>query len=378
MVGEVSGDNLGFQLIRALRKFYPDLSFEGVLGPQLLKEGGNALYPMDRLSVMGLIEPLARLPEILKIRRHLIQYFAQNPPDLFIGIDAPDFNLSLEKTLKSFKIPTVHYVSPSVWAWRQGRIKTIQKAVDLMLTLLPFEARFYEEHQVPVCYTGHPIAEEIAFNIDKFEARNKLNCKSHTPLIALLPGSRNNEIKYLAETFIQTAKLCFEEDPSLEFVTPLVSIEHKERFEALQARIAPNLPNTIIVNDARTAMAAADAVLVTSGTATLEVMLHKKPMVVAYRMHPLTYFIAKRLIKVPYIALPNLLAQECLVPEFIQEKAEPRVMAKSLMSYLKPSFNLKALVNRFDDLHQILKAGGSETAARAIHELLNNPSQIVN
>jgi len=233
VVGEISGDNLAANLIRALRQLYPDLTFEGILGPALLQEGGQSLYPMERLSVMGLIEPLGRLPELFRIRRHLIQHFSDNPPDVFIGVDAPDFNLGLEKKLKEQRIPTVHYVSPSVWAWRQGRVKVIKKAVDLMLTLFPFEAKFFEDHQVPVCFTGHPLADQIPLEVNTIEAKETLGFDVSKPVITLLPGSRQGEIKYLAAIFIKSAQLCFEKQKNLQFVMPLVSEVHKATLEYL-------------------------------------------------------------------------------------------------------------------------------------------------
>jgi lipid-A-disaccharide synthase len=376
VVGEVSGETLAVGLIQSLKQYYPNLSFEGVLGPRLIQAGGHALYSMERLSVMGLVEPLARLPELWKMRRYLIQHFIHhNPPDIFIGIDAPDFNLGLERKLKEAGIPVVHYVSPSVWAWRQGRIHGIKKSVDLMLTLLPFEAKFYQQHQVPVCFTGHPLADQIPLEISTENARTQLNLlrgdptKKGSSVIAILPGSRNSELKYLAEVFLQTAKLCFSKNPNLQFVAPLVSEAHKIRFSQLKQLIAPELPMQIRVGNARTAIAAADAVLVASGTATLEVMLHKKPMVVAYRMHPITYQIAKRLVKVPYVALPNLLAEAFVVPEFIQEKANPEQLSQAILDSIHPSFDKESLLKKFNELHLILKRNASDIAANAIVEM---------
>jgi lipid-A-disaccharide synthase len=366
VVGEISGDNLAASLIRALRDIHPDLSFEGILGPALLKEGGKTLYPMERLSVMGLIEPLGRLPELFRIRRDLIKHFSTNPPDVFIGVDAPDFNLGLEKKLKEHGITTVHYVSPSVWAWRQGRIKGIKKSVDLMLALFPFEAKFFEAHEVPVCFTGHPLADQIPLEVNTSEAKQALNFELSKPLMALLPGSRQNEIKYLAEIFIRSAKLCFAKQKNLQFIMPLVSENHKTQVEILHQKIAPAVPIKIILGNSHAAMCAADVVLVASGTATLEVMLHKKPMVLAYRMNPMTYWIAKRLVKVPYIALPNLLADKALVPEFIQDSATPENLSNALLKFLAPDFDRTALVEEFKKIHLSLKKNASAVAAKAI------------
>jgi len=366
VVGEVSGDNLAANLIRALRQLYPQLSFEGILGPELLKEGGQSLYPMERLSVMGLIEPLGRLPELFRVRRHLIQHFCNNPPDVFIGVDAPDFNLGLEKKLKAHGIPTVHYVSPSVWAWRQGRIKKIKRAVDLMLTLFPFEAKFFEDHQVPVCFTGHPLADQIPLAVNTIESKEALGFDVSKPVIALLPGSRQGEIKYLAAIFIRSAQLCFEKQKNLQFVMPLVSEAHKATLEHLHQTIAPEVPIKMILRDPHLAMRAADAVLVTSGTATLEVMLHKKPMILAYRMHPINFYIAKCVVKLSYIALPNLLAGKVIVPEFIQDDATPEKLSGALLQLLSPDFDRTSLIAKFNEIHLSLRKNASEVAAKAI------------
>ncbi len=371
VVGEISGDNLAASLIRALRLLYPDLTFEGILGPALLKEGGHSLYPMERLSVMGLIEPLGRLPELFRIRRHLIEHFCDNPPDVFIGVDAPDFNLGLEKKLKARGIPTVHYVSPSVWAWRQGRIKGIKQAVDLMLTLFPFEAKFFEDHQVPVCFTGHPLADQIPLEVNTIEAKKALGFDVSKPVIALLPGSRQGEIKYLAAIFIRSAQLCFEKQKNLQFVMPLVSEAHKVTLEHLHQTIAPEVPIKMILGDAHLAMRAADAVLVTSGTATLEVMLHKKPMILAYRMHPINFYIAKRVVKLSYIALPNLLAGKVIVSEFIQDNATPEKLSSALLQLLSPDFDRASLVEKFKEIHLSLRKNASEVAAKAIQGVLD-------
>jgi lipid-A-disaccharide synthase len=339
VVGETSGDNLAVNLIRSLRHYDADLTFEGILGPEL------------------------------------IQYFIKDPPDLFIGVDVPDFNLRLEQQLKQHGIRTVHYVSPTVWAWRKNRIHLIKKAVDLMITLFPFEAKCYKEHQIPVCFAGHPAADLIPLEINQKKAKEDLIFKEQQTVIAILPGSRNNELKYLSRIFLNTARLCFEKRPDLQFVVPLVSKEHQKYFLALKSIVAPNVPIKVLLGNAYTAMAAAEAVLVASGTATLEVMLHKKPMVVAYRMHPLTYQIARLLVKIPYIALPNLLAEEGLVPEYIQDKAKPEALSQALFKYLSSSSAVERqrLVKKFNELHLILKQDASKKAARAIATLLNLP-----
>ena len=359
VVGEISGDKLASDFVRVLKSHYPELLVEGILGPALLQTGGRSLFPMERLSVMGLIEPLKRLPELWRIQQAVIKHFLDNPPDFFLGVDSPDFNLRIEKKLKAQGIPTIHYVSPSVWAWRQGRIHGIKQSVDLMLTLFPFEAQFYSDHQIPVSFVGHPLADQIPLLKAEKAAHN------HT-VITLMPGSRNNEIRYLGETVLKTAKLCFQRNKNLRFLVPLVSEQHQRNLQQLQMKIAPELPIEWIMNDASGAIHAADVVLVTSGTATLEVMLHKKPMVVLYKMHPLTYQIAKRLIKVPYIALPNLLAQELLVPEYIQQEATPESLSNALFQFLESPEKVKQLVERFTHLHEMLRQNASEKAVEAV------------
>lgn len=366
IVGERSGDALAAGLMSSLKKYYPDLIFEGVLGPQTIALGGSALYPMETLSVMGFIEPLKRLPQLFRMRKALVSHFIQNPPDIFIGVDAPEFNLGLEQKLKKAGIKTVHYVSPSVWAWRQNRIKTIKKSVDLMLTLFPFEAHFYENHRVPVQFVGHPFADQIPLTVETEAAKIKHGFSKDTPIIGLLPGSRTGELHYLAEPYLLAAQYCFEKNPRLQFVVPLVSEKHSAYFQALHKKLTPHLPVKIMLGKAREVMSLSDVVLVTSGTATLETLLHKKPMVVAYRTHPITYYIAKKLVKVPYIALPNLLANERLVPEFIQDDVQPELLGKALLEQLSSKENNSYLLKRFTEIHTMLKQNASEEAAKAI------------
>lgn len=377
-MGEPSGDALGADLVRALKQQFPTVTIEGVVGPKLQQEGCKSLFPMETLSVMGFWEPLKRLPQLISLHNNLKNHFLQNPPDVFIGIDAPDFNLRLEKKLHAKHIPTVHYVSPSVWAWRQGRVHGIRKSVNLMLTLFPFEADFYKKHQVPVAFTGHPFADQIDLKItdEKIRlAKQDLNLDapyapyasySSKTLMAILPGSRDLEMKYLAPVFIETARFCFQQNPNLFFIIPLVSKKHQDRIESLIQQLAPEIPYRTVIGKTREAITAAKVVLVTSGTATLEVMLHKKPMVVAYRMHPFTYQLMKRLVKVPYIALPNLIAQENLVPEFIQHQADPVTMGSQLLKYLESDLEISRFEKRFLELHEQLRCNASEAAVKAI------------
>ena len=382
VVGEASGDNLAASLISELKNIYPNLEIEGIVGPKLMALGGKTLFPMASLSVMGLIEPLARLPELFKIRRWLVNYFIEEPPDLFIGIDAPDFNLGLEKQLKKSGIPTVHYVSPSVWAWRESRLRAIKKAVDLMLTLFPFEEVYYQRHNIPVKFVGHPAADQILIKIDTIAAKLKLGFKKTDKIIALMPGSRKGELKHLAKLYLQVAKLCLNVYPDLKFVMPLVSLDHQAYINELQAELREELQkmqheepqNTVnvqtLVGMAYDVVAASDIVLVTSGTATLEVMLHKKPMVIAYKTGMLTYEIIKRLIKVSFIGLPNLLANAPIVPELIQSKATPELLSKELLALLDSEEKRQKQIYSFSELHSILRKGASVEAARAIVDML--------
>ncbi len=366
VVGEVSGDNLGASLIEALKQLYPNITIEGVAGPKLLQTGCHALYPMESINLMGLIEPLAHIPRLYRMRSHLIQHFTQNPPDVFIGIDSPDFNLGLECALRAQGIRTVHYVSPSVWAWRKGRIHTIKRAVDLMLTLFPFETKIYQEHNIPVAFVGHPFADEISLDIDVEGARKALGVDSNQKIIGVFPGSRNTELKYLAEIYVKTIMRCYEQDNKLFFLVPLVRESHKIQFDALCRKYALNVPMKTFVGNARLVMAACDVALVTSGTAAFEIMLHKKPMVVAYRMNALTYQLAKRLVKLPYISLPNLLLGEKCVPEFIQDEVNLKNLSQALLLQLEDVEGRKVQTQRFMNIHRTLRCDASMTSAKEI------------
>lgn len=318
---------------------------------------------------MGLFEPLKRLPELFKIRKSLLQHYNQHPPDIFIGVDAPDFNLGIEKKLRKQGIKTVHYVSPTIWAWRASRIKTIQKAVDLMLTIFPFENKIYDAQGIPNHFIGHPFADEIPIEIDSVSAKKALHFTEKEKVVAVLPGSRDKELYYLAEKYIETMQWCFEKDKTLQFIIPLVSEKHEKTMQALLK--GKNLPVKMVVNQTRLALSACDVALVTSGTATLEVMLHKKPMVVGYRMNPLTYQIAKRLVKVSYIAMANLLAEEKLAPEFIQGAVEPKTMGTTLLDLLNNSERRTKIINRYTELHRLMRKNASQTAAAVILKQLN-------
>jgi lipid-A-disaccharide synthase len=370
VAGEASGDVLGASLINALRLFEPALKATGVGGPAMIKTGFNTQHEMERLSVMGLIEPLLHLPGLFKMRRQLSQYFIKTPPDVFVGIDSPDFNLGLELTLRKANIPVVHYVSPSVWAWRRKRIHKIAKAVDLMLTLFPFEADFYRKYDLPVHFVGHPLADLIPLTVNKQAARRALGIPVHGTYIALLPGSRRHELNYLAELFVAAAKQCLHKNTAVHFLTSAANVQRDTEFQTFVRHFAPDLPIHFFIGRSHDVMAAADVVLVTSGTATLETMLFNRPMVIAYRMSPITFSIARRVVNVPYIGLPNLLANERLVPEFIQNDATPENLCNALLDFLDHPEKTKALEEKFTLIHQQLRCNASQQAAQAIKNLI--------
>lgn len=374
VVGEPSGDLLAANLLYNLKKRGIDFTVEGILGPQSQKVSGKkgySLFPMETLSVMGIGEILARLPQLLSVRHQLTQYFLANPPHLFLGVDAPEFNLSLEEKLKKHGILTAHYVSPSVWAWRQGRLKKIARAVDLMLTLFPFETYFYKQHQIPVAYVGHTLADEIPLEENQRAAREDLNLPiENTTVIALLPGSRHNELHYLAQTFIQAAERCHQEKRHFLFVAAMVNQKCAQQFQEIYIASGVAVPIKITIGQARQTMSAADIVLCASGTATLEALLLKKPMVVAYRMSTLSYLIVRRLIRTAYIALPNLLMNKHYVPECIQAQATPENLANILMKTLSDSQKIEQLKKDFEKLHRQLRCNASEKAVDALLNLL--------
>jgi lipid-A-disaccharide synthase len=372
IAGEASGDNLGAGLIRAIRARVPDASFEGVAGPRMIAEGCRALYPAERLAIMGVAEVLTHYRGLRAMRGDLVRHFTEDPPAVLIGIDAPEFNLGLEARVKASGVRTVHYVSPQVWAWRRGRLRTISRSVDLMLTLFPFEAAFYEEHGVPVRFVGHPLADAIPMESDRGAARAALGLPVDAPLIALLPGSRVNEVKRLAEVFLRTARWCLERRPDLHFVAPMAGPETRRLFEeALEREPVP----TLRLCDGRSheVMTAADAILLASGTATLEAMLLKRPMVVAYRMARLSYWLARRLLYVDRYAIPNLLAGDRLVPEFIQDDVRPEAMGARLLEYIEQPALADAANARFAQLHAELRQGADERAAEAVLQLIGSP-----
>ncbi|MCU7835853.1 MAG: lipid-A-disaccharide synthase [gamma proteobacterium symbiont of Taylorina sp.] len=384
IAGEASGDILASGLINAILESYPHAEFEGIAGPLMIKAGCKALYPAEKLSVMGLVEVLSHYRELSNIRQSIIQHFIDSPPDVFIGVDAPDFNLGVEAALKAAGIGTIHYVSPSVWAWRQYRLGKISRAVDLMLTLFPFEARFYENHNILVKYVGHTLADEISSGHEKPQAIAQarqtlaLDIGADQSLIAVLPGSRMSEVTRLSKPFIATLLQCLQVKADLSFIIPLINNKTRYIFEEELARQTgdnPQLQAQFIIIDghSREAMAASNAVLLASGTAALEALLLKKPMIVAYKLSPITYWIAKRLLNVPYYSLPNLLADEYLVEEITQNDVCPEVLAPKVLGLLSAFWDDK--LKAFNDIHILLRQSANQSAAKAVIDYIRQGSE---
>ncbi|QDP01726.1 lipid-A-disaccharide synthase [Thalassotalea sp. PS06] len=369
VVGEHSGDTLGAGLVAVLKERYPDAEFVGIGGPKMLKQGFNSLFAMEELAVMGLVEVLGRLRRLMHVRKSLVGYFSDNRPDVFIGIDAPDFNLGLEQRLKNKGIKTVHYVSPSVWAWREKRIFKIDKATDMVLALLPFEKQFYDKHQVACTFVGHPLADDIPMHSDKTEARNQLGLDTEAKYLAIMPGSRGGELQRLLPDFFATAKLLQSTHPDLKFVAPLINDLRLEQFQQIKAEHAPDLEVATIVNQTQQVMAASDCLLTASGTVTLEGALVKRPMVVAYKFQQLTYWIGRQLVKLKWFSLPNLLANKALLPELLQSEVTPENLAKEVEPLLY--HDQQALIDEFTQIHQTLKQDASARAADAVELVLN-------
>ncbi|WP_426193110.1 lipid-A-disaccharide synthase [Pseudomonas sp. NFXW11] len=367
VAGEASGDILGAGLMRALKAQHPAVEFIGVGGPLMQAEGLVSYFPMERLAVMGLVEVLGRLRELLARRKLLIRTLIAEKPDVFIGIDAPDFTLNIELKLRQAGIKTVHYVSPSVWAWRQKRVLKIREGCDLMLTLFPFEARFYEEQGVPVKFVGHSLADAIPLQADRAAARAELGLPEG-PLVALMPGSRGGEVGRLGALFLDAAQRLRALRPGVRFIMPCASPERRVQLEELLA--GRDLPLTLLDGQSHKALAACDAVLIASGTATLEALLYKRPMVVAYRLAPLTFWILKRMVKSPYISLPNLLAQRLLVPELLQDDATAESLAQTLSPLIEGG---EEQTRGFDQIHRTLRRDASNQAAQAVLELIGKP-----
>jgi len=372
VAGEASGDILGSGLINALKKRFPDAEFEGIGGELMLAAGCRSHVPMERLSVMGLVEVLGRLCELLKVRRKLRDHFLADPPDLFVGVDAPDFNLKLEGWLKDAGIPTVHYVSPSVWAWKQKRIYKIKKTTDLVLSLFPFEAQHYAPTQQSVAFVGHPLATKIPADVNVSDSRKRFAVKEGETIIAILPGSRGSELKYLAEPFLETARWLSERIENVRFVIPAANEHRHDQLHQLINERFADLNVQLVMKNSREVMAISDAILIASGTATLEATLLQKPMVVAYKMAGVTYSIYSRMVKSRFISLPNLLADEALVPEILQDDVQPDVLGPAILKALQDQSYRSHLATRFAEIHEHLNMDADEKAADALVHLLKS------
>ncbi|MBR7417159.1 lipid-A-disaccharide synthase [Klebsiella quasipneumoniae] len=369
VAGETSGDILGAGLIRALKARIPNARFVGVAGPLMQAEGCEAWYEMEELAVMGIVEVLGRLRRLLHIRADLTCRFGELRPDVFVGIDAPDFNITLEGNLKKQGVKTIHYVSPSVWAWRQKRVFKIGRSTDLVLAFLPFEKAFYDKFNVPCRFIGHTMADAMPLDPDKGAARDRLGIPHDVRCLALLPGSRGAEVEMLSADFLKTAQLLRASYPDLQVVVPLVNAKRREQFERIKAETAPDMIVHMLDGQARDAMIASDAALLASGTAALECMLAKCPMVVGYRMKPFTFWLAKRLVKTDYVSLPNLLAGRELVKELLQDECEPQALAAALQPLLADGKTSHEMHETFRALHQQIRCNADEQAADAVLEL---------
>lgn len=373
VAGEPSGDLLASHLIVALKERLPDAIFYGIGGPKMQGRGFDSWWPMEKLSVMGYWDALKHYREIAGIRRQLKKRLLDLKPDIFIGVDAPDFNLGLESALKSAGVRTIHYVSPSIWAWRGGRIKKIGSAVNHVLALFPMEPPLYEKENIPVTYVGHPLADIIPMQTSKKVVREKLALPRDYPIFAMLPGSRKGELEMMADTFVQTAKIICERFlPNAIFVVPLTTRETRLQFEAaIYRQQAADIPFRLLFGHAQDALGAADVSLVASGTATLEAALIKRPMVITYKIAKFSYWLMKRMAYQPYVGLPNVLAGRYVVPEILQDEATPENLAEALIKLYEDKENAEAVEEAFTDMHWQLRQNTAEKAANAVIECLN-------
>jgi lipid-A-disaccharide synthase len=371
IAGEASGDLLGARLMTAIRRHLPDVRFEGIGGPEMQTEGCHSLFPMERLSVLGLTEILGRYFELRRLRRQLIAHFLADPPDIFIGVDSPGFNLDVEEQLRRAGIVTVHYVSPQVWAWRTWRVRKIKRAVDRILVLFPFEQGFYAKHGVQATFVGHPLADEIHGDDDPLPHRVRLKLDLKRPTVALLPGSRVSELKALADLFVQTCQWLIARHPQMQFIVPFVNRRTQELFEeAIRRHQAWDLPITRFYGHSREVMAAADVVLLASGTATLEAMLVRRLMVVTYRVSRLSYWLMRFFSHISLYAMPNNLAGRHLVPELLQSDATPEKLGAAVERYLGRPLHAREALKTFEILAERLRGNASEQAAQAVLEVL--------
>lgn len=373
VAGEASGDNLGAGLIHEIKNNLDNVTVEGIGGEKLSKTGMNILYPMERLSVMGFTEVLGRYRELKKMRDDLIAYFLENPPDIFIGIDAPDFNLGLEQALKEADIKTVHYVSPSVYAWREYRVKNIKKSADLILNLFPFESEIYKKYNIANKYVGHPLADIIHQDINISEKRKELNLPDFpddTVVVALLAGSRLSEVKKIAEPLLKAAALSYKENDKLHFVSSFVNEKTLQVFKDIKDEVAEDLEVQLFIDKTHDVMAASDIIILASGTATLEAMLFNKPMIVVYRLSWLTYRIVKCLAKIPYASLPNILAGKRIVPEYLQYQCTAENISNELNSLLSSDEKKENMKKEFSGLSGQLRKNANKQAATTVLELI--------
>ncbi|PCI61212.1 MAG: lipid-A-disaccharide synthase [Methylophilaceae bacterium] len=367
VAGEASGDLLGGHLITALNKERSDLTFFGIAGPKMMREGAKTLFPIEKLSVRGYFEVIKHLPGLLKLRKSLLKQILEAKPDVFIGIDAPDFNFWLEHQLKKRGIPTIHYVSPSIWAWRGGRIRKIKRAVTHMLALFPFEPALYEAVNMPVTFVGHPLADELPIRPNKQAARTTLKLDKDEFIVALLPGSRQSEVQQHADLLVQTAALMSHYHKGAKFLVPLITRETRDLFEQAIAKNAPNgLNMQLLFGHAHEAMESADFVIVASGTATLEAALLKRPMIITYRMPKISWWLLKPMHYLPYVGLPNVLANRFVVPELLQHDATPEKLTEKMNEMLKDKKNLKEIREVFTEIHRTLKQDSAKKSAEVV------------
>jgi lipid-A-disaccharide synthase len=373
VAGEASGDLLAAHLMAALKARRRGMLFAGIGGPRMINEGFESLYPMEKLSVRGYAEVLRNYAEIMGIRRRIAKVMRDERPDLFIGVDSGDFNLGLERRLKAAGIPTIHYVSPSVWAWRGWRVKKIARSVNRILVMFPFEAPLYEKAGVPVTYVGHPLADVIPQEPKKEEARAALRLPANKVIVAMLPGSRRSELHYMASAFVLAAHRLRQEMPEAHFVVPTVTRATRDMFEtAVHQHSRAELPLTLLFGHSHEALAAADLALVASGTATLETALFKTPMVIAYRQSAITWALMRSMLYLPYVGMPNILAGERLVPELLQEEATPVALAAALLALWRNVGARERQIERFHDFHHLLRQNTAQKAADAVLEVLEN------
>lgn len=373
VVGEISGDTLGAGLLRQLKQQYPHSTFEGIGGEKMRAEGFHSLFDLEELAVMGLVEVLSRIRRLYNIRAQLFRHFTDNPPDVFIGIDAPDFNLGLAEKLKRRGIRTAHYVSPTVWAWRENRVHKIKRAVDLVLCLFPFEPAIYKKYSIPATFVGHALADHIPLQVDSLAARLQLSLPANTPLLAILPGSRASEVVKLLAIFIDAAEKLASHVPGLRVVIPAANKQRKIQIEERLRGRPPSVRVTVLEGCAREAMIASDAVLLASGTAALEAMLCKRPMVVAYKLAPMTHWLMGFLYRQQYFALPNILAGRAIVSEFLQQDVNGDNLAAALREHFESNqggLENSSLQQCFTEIHQLLRKDADKQAAIAIQSLL--------